>query len=132
MRLRLRAVKKIGCLVATHALVHTAHRFMLLKGSPWSLSEEGVELEDAISAENLTVCLVACLARAQYKLQISINMDKKTRVYFFIKDKENREVRLPTFTGVGLGDKNSLYVYQPTITRNQKSFFHSRYIKRCV
>ena len=105
---------------------------MLLKGSPWSLSEEGVELEDAISAENLTVCLVACLARAQYKLQISINMDKKTRVYFFIKDKENREVRLPTFTGVGLGDKNSLYVYQPTITRNQKSFFHSRYIKRCV
>jgi len=101
-------------------------RFMLLKGSPWSLSEEGADLEDAISAENLTVCLVACLARAQYKLQISINMDTKTRVYFFIKDKENREVRLPTFTGVGLGDKNSLYVYQPTITRNQKSFFHSR------
>merc|ERR1719195_8878 len=101
-------------------------RYMTLKGSPWSQSEEGADLEDAICAENLTLSLIACLARAQYKLQISINMDAKTRVFFFIKDKENREVRLPTFCGVGLGDKNSLYVYQPTITRNQKSFFNSR------
>ena len=105
-------------------------RYMTLKGSPWSQSEEGADLEDAICAENLTLSLIACLARAQYKLQISINMDAKTRVFFFIKDKENREVRLPTFCGVGLGDKNSLYVYQPTITRNQKSFFNSRYKKR--
>jgi len=101
-------------------------RYMTLKGSPWSQSQEGTDLEDAICAENLTLSLIACLARAQYKLQISINMDTKTRVFFFIKDKENREVRLPTFCGVGLGDKNSLYVYQPTITRNQKSFFNSR------
>lgn len=53
-------------------------------------------------------------------------MDSKTRVFFFIKDKETKEVRLPTFCGVGLGDKNSLYVYQPTITRTQTSFFRSR------
>ena len=95
-------------------------------GSPWSQSEEGADLEDAICAENLTLSLIACLARAQYKLQIPINMNSKTRVFFFIKDKENREVRLPTFCGVGLGDKNSLYVYQPTITRTQTSFFRSR------
>ena len=79
-----------------------------------------------MSGENLTLSLVACLARAQYKLQIAINMDTKTRVFFFIKDKEGREVRLPTFCGVGLGEKNGLYVYQPTITRTQTSFFRSR------
>ena len=100
---------------------------MLLKGSPWSQSEEGADLEDAICAENLTLSLIACLARAQYKLQISINMDTKTRVFFFIKDKETREVRLPTFCGVGLGPQGGLYEYQPIITRNQKSFLNSRY-----
>ena len=101
-------------------------KYLQLRGSPWSQSEEGADLEDAICAENLTLSLIACLARAQYKLQISLNMNSKTRVFFFIKDKENREVRLPTFCGVGLGDKNSLYVYQPTITRTQTSFFRSR------
>ena len=101
-------------------------KYLQLRGSPWSQSEEGADLEDAIESENLTLSLIACLARAQYKLQISINMNSKTRVFFFIKDKENREVRLPTFCGVGLGDKNSLYVYQPTITRTQTSFFRSR------
>lgn len=102
-------------------------RYLQLKGSPWSRSDEGDGLEDAICGENFTLSLIACLARAQYKLQISINMDSQTRVFFFIKDKEGREVRLPTFCGVGLGDKNSLYVYQPTITRTQTSFFRSRY-----
>ena len=101
-------------------------RYLQLKGSPWSQSEEGADLEDAICAENLTLSLIACLSKSQYKLQIAINMDSKTRVFFFIKDKETKEVRLPTFCGVGLGDKNSLYVYQPTITRTQTSFFRSR------
>ena len=101
-------------------------RYLQLHGSPWSQSEEGVDLEDAICGENLTLSLVACLARAQYKLQISINMDMKTRVFFFIKDKETREVRVPTFCGVGLGPRGGMYVYQPTITRTQTSFFRSR------
>ena len=100
-------------------------RYLQLKGSPWSQSEEGEDLEDAISGENLTFSLIACLAKSQYKLQISINMDSKTRVFFFIKDKETKEIRLPS-VGVGLGDKNSLYVHPTTITRTQTSFFRSR------
>jgi len=100
-------------------------RYLQLKGSPWSQSEEGEDLEDAICAENLTLSLIACLAKSQYKLQISINMDSKTRVFFFIKDKETKEIRLPS-VGVGLGDKNSLYVHPTTITRTQTSFFRSR------
>ncbi len=107
--------------------VRDERKYLQLKGSPWSHSEEGADLEDAISAENLTLSLIACLARAQYKLQISINMDTKTRVFFFIKDKENREVRLPTFTGVGLGNKNSLYIHETYITRTKTSFFRARY-----
>ena len=102
---------------------------MQLKGNPWSIGEEGADLEDALCAENLTLSLIACLARAQFKLQISINMDKGTRVYFFIKDPHGcREVRLPTFCAVGLGEKDGLYVYRPTITRTQTSFFRSRYV----
>ena len=104
-----------------------AFRYMQLKGNPWSIGEEGADLEDALCAENLTLSLIACLARAQFKLQISINMDKATRVFFFIKDPQGcREVRLPTFCGVGLGEKDGLYVYRPTITRTQTSFFRSR------
>ena len=102
-------------------------RYLQLKGSPWSQSEEGEDLEDAICAENLTLSLIACLAKSQYKLQISINMDSKTRVFFFIKDKETKEIRLPS-VGVGLGDKNSLYVHPTTITRTQTSFFRSRWV----
>ena len=45
----------------------------------------GLTFGDLEDAENLTLSLVACLARAQFKLQISINMDKSTRVYFFIR-----------------------------------------------
>ena len=101
-------------------------RYLMLQGKPWSQSEEGADLEDAICAENLVISIVACLARAQYKLQISIQMDRTTTVFFFIRDKSCKEVRLPTFCGVGLGEKNSMYVYRPTITRNQKSFFGSR------
>ena len=51
----------------------------------------GLTFGDLEDAENLTLSLVACLARAQFKLQISINMDKSTRVYFFI-----RSVQFPT------------------------------------
>ena len=103
-------------------------RFIKLNGLPWSKGEEGADLEDAICAENLVIGIVACLARAQYKLQISIQMDTFTTVFFFIKDTESKDVRLPTFCGVGLGEKNGLYVYQPTITRTQKSFFRSRQV----
>lgn len=101
---------------------------MKLNGSPWSQNEEGADLEDAICGENLIISIVATLAKAQFKLQISINMDTNTRVFFFIKDPNGcREVRLPTFCGVGLGEKDGLYVYQPTITRTKTSFFRSRY-----
>ena len=102
-------------------------RYLKLQGKPWSNGIEGADLEDAISAENLVLSLVACLARASYKLQISIMMDKYTTVFFFIKDSQgSKEVRLPTFCGVGLGEKNSMYVYRPTITRTKTSFFRSR------
>lgn len=101
-------------------------RYVKLKGYPWSKGEEGADLEDAICAENLVISIVACLARAQYKLQISIQMDAATTVFFFIKDKGSKDVRLPTFCGVGLGEKNGLYVYRPTITRTQTSFFRNR------
>ena len=105
---------------------------MALKGSPWAATSDdsgvtpgGGDLEDA---ENLFLGLVACLARAAFKLHISLNIDRSTRVFFFIRDPDGcREVRLPTFCGVGLGEKDGLYVYRPTITRRQTSFFRSRY-----
>ncbi len=59
--------------------------------------------------------------------QISIQMCASTTVFFFIRDSGCRDVRLPTFCGVGLGEKNGLYVYRPTIVRTQTSFFRSRY-----
>ena len=101
-------------------------RYLRVHGRPWSESEEGADLEDAICAENLVIGIVACLARAQYKLQVSIQMDRGTTVFFFIRDQGLREVRLPTFCGGGLGEKNGMYVYRPTITRTKTSFFRSR------
>ena len=74
-----------------------SRRFIALRGSPWvagTVDEPvsaggtvggGLTFGDLEDAENLTLSLVACLARAQFKLQISINMDKSTRVYFFIR-----------------------------------------------
>ncbi len=53
-------------------------------------------------------------------------MSATTTVFFFIRDSGSRDVRLPTFCGVGLGEKNGLYVYRPTIVRTQTSFFRSR------
>lgn len=113
------------------------HRFVQLKGNPWSQIQDeemwglgdmaNSDEEDSGNAENLMLGLIACLARGQFKLQISINMDRETRVFFFIKDPDGcKEIRVPTFCGVGLGEKNGLYVYQPTITRTKKSFFKSR------
>ena len=90
-------------------------RYLQLKGSPWSQSEEGEDLEDAICAENLTLSLIACLAKSQYKLQISINMDSKTRVFFFIKDKETKEIRHVPIIRIG----KKLAVWDP---RRLKSF----------
>lgn len=103
-------------------------RFIRLRGRPWSKGEEGAELEDAICAENLVISIVACLARAQYKLQISIQMDMTTTLFFFIKDPSCKDVRLPTFCGVGLGEKDGLYVYKPTIVRTKTSFFRNRFV----
>ena len=53
-------------------------------------------------------------------------MDRSTKVFFFIKDSGLREVRVPAFCGGGLGEKNGMYVYRPTITRTKTSFFRSR------
>lgn len=63
----------------------TDRRFLKLHGRPWSQGEEGADLEDAICAENLVLGIVACLARAQYKLQMSLQMDRATTVFFFIR-----------------------------------------------
>jgi hypothetical protein len=113
-------------------------RYIKLRGRPWSAAageEDGPDLrddengevdDDAFCAENLVIGICACLARAQYKLQISIQMDMTTTVFFFIRDTSSREIRLPTFCGVGLGEKNGMYVYKPTITRTKTSFFRSR------
>ncbi len=66
-------------------------RYVRLGGTPWANSGGGAqgacaaqspeealrmdeEEEDAICAENLVISIVACLARAQYKLQISIQV----------------------------------------------------------
>ena len=59
-------------------------------------------------------------------LQVSLQMDRSTKVFFFIKDSGLREVRVPAFCGGGLGEKNGMYVYRPTITRTKTSFFRSR------
>ena len=101
-------------------------RYLQFKGSPWSQCDQGEELEDAICAENLTLSLIACLAKSHYKLQIAINMDSKTRVFFFIKDKENKEVRVPTTCRIGLGEKDRITEIQPIMTRTATSFFRSR------
>ena len=60
--------------------------------------------------------------------KIPTQMDTTTTVFFFIRDASLKEVRLPTFCGVGLGEKNGMYVYKPTITRTKTSFFRSRLV----
>ncbi len=48
-------------------------KYIKLHGRPWSKgAEEGADLEDAICAENLLISIVACLARAQFKLQVRL------------------------------------------------------------
>ena len=72
---------------------------------------------------NIEVLKVNCQTKAQTRHS---QMDTATTVFFFIRDASLKEVRLPTFCGVGLGEKNGMYVYKPTITRTKTSFFRSR------
>ena len=103
-------------------------KFIKLKGRPWSLdAEEGKALEDSILAEKLQISIVACLSKEGYKLGMDINMDRTSRVFFFIKsvDDNKAEVRVPNNAGAGLGEKDTLSVYRPLLLRHKSSFFRS-------
>ena len=58
---------------------------------------------------------------------MAINMDTTSRVFFFIKDREESkgEVRIPNMAGAGLGEKDTLAVYRPMIVRSKSSFFRT-------
>ena len=103
-------------------------KYIQLEGNPWSM-EEGREgdLEDALSAEKLQISIIACLSREGYKLSMAINMDTTSKVFFFIRDREESkgEVRIPNMAGAGLGEKDTLSVYRPMVVRNRSSFFRS-------
>ena len=99
-------------------------KYLQLEGNPWSLTGDP---EDANSAEKLQLSIIACLSREGYKLSMAINMDTTSRVFFFIRDKEENkgEVRIPNMAGAGLGEKDTLSVYRPMVVRSKSSFFRS-------
>ena len=101
-------------------------KYIQLEGTPWS-GEEGRELDDVMKAERLQISIIACLTREGYKLSMAINMDTSSKVYFFIKDKEESkgEVRIPNMAGAGLGEKDTLSVYRPMVVRSRSSFFRA-------
>ena len=108
---------------ASHTL-----KIIKLSGRPWAVhAQEGKDLEDTISAENLQVSIVACLSKQGYTLGMDINMDTTSRVFFFIKSvtDHSAEVRVPNNAGAGLGEKNTLSVYRPLVLRHRSSFFRS-------
>ena len=99
-------------------------KYIQLEGNPWS-TEEGED--DAQSAEKLQISIIACLSREGYKLSMAINMDTTSKVFFFIRDREESkgEVRIPNMAGAGLGEKDTLSVYRPMVVRSRSSFFRS-------
>jgi len=102
-------------------------RYMKLNGLPWT-ADSSDDYEDSICAENLQLSIIACLSRQQYQLSMSINMDKNSRVFFFIRDNSDPshgEVRVPTFAGFGLGEKDGMSVHRPIVVRSKSSFFRS-------
>ena len=103
-------------------------KYLQLEGNPWSQeTQEGRNFEESEKAEKLQLSIIACLSREGYKMSMAINMDTTSRVFFFIKDREESkgEVRIPNMAGAGLGEKDTLAVYRPMIVRSKSSFFRT-------
>lgn len=103
-------------------------KYLQLEGSPWSPeNQEGRDFEESQKAEKLQLSIIACLSREGYKMSMAINMDTTSRVFFFIRDREESkgEVRIPNMAAVGLGEKDTLAVYRPMIVRSKSSFFRT-------
>lgn len=103
-------------------------KFMKLEGRPWSFdAQEGKDIDDSILAEKLQISIVACLSKQGYTLGMDINMDTTSRVFFFIRsvNDSTAEVRVPNNAGAGLGEKETLSVYRPLVSRHRSSFFRS-------
>jgi len=97
-------------------------KYIQLEGRPWA-----TDTEDADANENLQINIIACLSREGYKLSMAINMEATSRVFFFIRDREETkaEVRIPNMAGAGLGEKDTLSVYRPMVVRSKSSFFRT-------
>ena len=87
------------------------------------LEEE--ELVQQKLEERLYKGLVACLTKAGYNLGMDVHLDKDSRIFFFMKTCEGKEISLPGMVGAGLGEKESLAVYKPMLKRQKSSFLRS-------
>ena len=96
-------------------------KYIQLGGNPWSS-------ENLVTRETLEMSIIACLTREGFKLSMDITMDATSRVFFFIRDNSDPshgEVRVPTFAGFGLGEKDGMSVHRPIVVRSKSSFFRS-------
>ena len=113
-------------------------KYIQLEGRPWATGgggggggggadSAGADNTDPEASENLQIAIIACLSGEGYKLSMAINMEATSRVFFFIKDKEETrsEVRIPNMAGAGLGEKDTLSVYRPMVVRSKSSFFRT-------
>ena len=66
--------------LATHPQLRD-ERYIQLEGSPWQAGQE-----DPMATESLQLAIIACLTREGYKLSMDINMEPKSRIFFFIRN----------------------------------------------
>ena len=110
--------------VLTKGPLDSQDKFVKLQGKPWTVDDDG--LEDDIATENLELSIIACLAQEGYNLNMAINMNTFSRVFFFIKDEEySNEVSQLNKATAGIGTKHSLCTYRPIMKRSRTSFFRS-------
>ena len=103
--------------LATHPQLRD-ERYIQLEGSPWQAGQE-----DPMATESLQLAIIACLTREGYRLSMDINMEPKSRIFFFIRNLMSlRTVRIPNKSGAGLGEKDGLTVYRPMVVKSRSSF----------
>ena len=82
-------------------------------------------MEDTQLEEQLENSIIACLIRQGYRLSIPFTWDTITKMFFFVLEQENKDVRQLSKAMVGVGSKDSLSIYRPIIKRSKSSFFRS-------
>ena len=99
-------------------------KYIRMGGVPWKEDADNEKKQKA--TKKLETALIACLAEEGYKLSMVINVEKSSKVFFFLRSRDIvQQVNVMDKAGAGMGARDSMFEYRPLAKRSKASFLRS-------